>query len=310
MINHQDRLQQLSPQQRALFIQKMQAVRAQQQSPAWSPLVPLQVNEAVAPIWFVHPAGGALFWYLALLTHLGPTYSAYGLQGHGLYGEQVPLTSIPAMAQDYIPLITAQQPVGPYTLAGYSMGGVIAFEIAQQLRAQGAMVDQLFLLDSYLFTERLPFPGKDIADEDERLILRMLNALPQGQSRQVHNQLRKLPDHQARVDWLFQSGRAIGRIPANYTIRDLRRMYDAMDAHVEALSAYRAAPYEGEVTFLRCIDRSESDIAAYTSWSAIARGGVRRFDLPGRHSTLLEEPNVQAVAQIMSTCLSTKELAQ
>lgn len=322
MTTNLNRYQQLSPEQRALLVQKMQAVRPQAGSLAWSPVVPLQVNDPlpskerapinhpVPPIWFIHPAGGALFWYLALLSHLGKGYSAYGLQGHGLYGDQTPLTNIPAMAQTYVPLIRAQQPVGPYTLAGYSMGGVIAFEVAQQLRAQGETVAHLFLLDAYLYTERLPYPGKEIVDADERLLVRMLAALPQGQSRALHKELSALSSHQARVAYLFQCGQSIGRIPANYTIGELRRMYEAMDAHVDALSAYRANPYGGQVTFLRCTDRSESDVAAYISWSAIARGGVRRFDLPGKHSTLLEEPNVQAVAQIMATCLATEEVAQ
>ncbi len=316
MTNNLNRYQQLSPDQRALLVQKMQGVRSQESRPAWSPVVPLQINNPVQinnplpPIWFVHPAGGALFWYLALLSHLGEDYTAYGLQGHGLYGEQRPLTDIPAMAQAYVPLLKAQQPVGPYTLTGYSMGGVIAFEVAQQLRAQGETVAHLFLLDAYLYTERLPYPGKEIVDADERLLVRMLAALPQGQSREVHKHLRLLPDYAARVAYLFQCGQAIGRIPANYTVGELRRMYEAMDAHVDALSAYRANPYGGRVTFLRCTDRSESDVAAYISWSAIARGGVQRFDLPGKHSTLLEEPHVQAVAQTMATCLAAERLAQ
>jgi thioesterase domain-containing protein len=153
----------------------------------------------------------------------------------------------------------------------------------------------------------LPYPGHDITDDDERLIIRMLGALPQGQSRLLHAHLRTLPDHAARIDYLFQAGRAVGRIPASYTVNDLRRMYDGMAAHVEALSTYRPHPYSGRVTFLRCQDRSESDIAAYIAWSAIARQGVRRFDVPGKHSTVLEEPQVQQVAEILQRCLREEE---
>ena len=304
MTTNLSRVQQLSPQQRALLLQKMQAVRTQPTAPAWSPLVPLQVKAGAPTLYFVHPAGGALFWYLELLKHLGQGFNAYGLQGHGLYGDQTPLTSIAEMAQVYVAAIKVHQPVGPYTLAGYSMGGVIAFEVAQQLRAHGDMVADLFLLDAYLYTERLPYPGRDLADADERLLVRMLAALPQGQSRQLHQQLRRLPDHGARIDYLFTNGRAFGRIPATYTINDLRRMYDAMDAHVEALSAYQPQPYAGQVTFLRCTDRTESDIIPYRPWSTVVRGGVATYDVPGKHSTLLEAPNVQAVAHVLHNCLT------
>lgn len=306
MTDHATRLQQLSPAQQQQLIAKLQAVR-HGQAPAWSPYAPLQVGMGGPALWFVHPAGGALFWYLALLKQLGPTYTAHGLQGHGLYGDQAPLSSIPAMAARYLPVIKAKQPVGPYTLIGYSIGGVIAFEVAQQLLEQGERIAQLILLDAYLYSERLPYPGNEIADEDERLLVRMLGALPDGQSRQLHTLLRRLPDHPARINYLFEAGRAIGRIPANYTLADLRRMYAAMAAHVDALAHYQPSTYAGQITFFRCTDRSESEIAPYRQWATVAQGGVRRFDVPGKHSTLLEEPQVQTVATILRGCLTGEE---
>lgn len=303
------RLQQLSPEQRARFIEKMQRVRTPATAPAWSPLTPLQVHRGT-PLYFIHPAGGALFWYLALLKQLGAGYNAYGLQGHGLYGDQTPLTSIPAMAHSYVTAIKAKQPTGPYTLTGYSMGGVIAFEVAQQLQAQGDTVANLFLLDAYLYTARLPYPGRDVADDDERLIVRMLAALPQGQSRQLHQQLRRLPDHQARIAYLFDLGQRSGRIPLTYTLVDLRRMYDAMAAHVEALSNYQSRPYAGKVVFLQCQDRSESTIVPYLEWAQVAQGGVELHRVPGKHSNLMEEPQVQAVAHILQRYLQQQEQEQ
>lgn len=307
MTTNLTRLQQLSPAQRVQLLEKMQKVRTPTALPDWSPLAPLQMNEGAPPLYFVHPAGGALFWYLALLKHLGPGYHAYGLQGHGLYGEQTPLTSIPAMARTYVTAIKANQPTGPYTLAGYSMGGVIAFEVARQLQVQGDQVKHLFLLDAYLYTDRLPYPGRDIADADERLIVRMLTALPQGQSRQLQQQIRRLPDHLARINYLFALGQQVGRIPPSYTLPALRRMYDAMDAHVEALSAYQPRPYTGNVIILQCQDRSESNIVPYLDWAQVAQGGVIRHQVPGKHSTLLEEPHVQAVAQILQRYLQREE---
>lgn len=307
MTTNLTRLQQLSPAQRAQLVEKMQRMQTQRTAPVWSPLAPLQVQEGAPLLYFVHPAGGALFWYLALLKHLGPGYHAYGLQGHGLYGEQTPLTSIPAMARSYVAAIKAKQPTGPYTLTGYSMGGVIAFEVAQQLQEQGDTVANLFLLDAYLYTARLPYPGRDVADDEERLIVRMLAALPHGQSRQLHQQLRRLPHHQARIAYLFDLGQQNGRIPPTYTLVDLRRMYEAMAAHVEALSSYQPRPYAGKVIFLQCQDRSESTIVPYLEWAKVAHGGVAQHQVPGKHSTLMEEPHVQAVAQILHRYLQPQE---
>lgn len=304
MTTNLERIRRLSPEQRALLLEKIQAMHGQPVAPVWSPLAPLQLNPGAPTVYFVHPAGGALFWYLELLNYLGPTMNAFGLQGHGLYGEQTPLLTIPAMAQSYVEAIKANQPTGPYLLAGYSIGGVIAFEVAQQLQAQGDSVSNLFLLDAYLYTGRLPYPGRDVADEDEKLLIRMLAALPQGQSHELHQQLRRLPSPKARIDYLYESGRQIKRIPANYTINDLRRMYDAMESHVNALATYQAQPYSGSATFLRCIDRSESDILPYTPWPTLLRGAFVSYDVPGKHSTLLEEPNVQTVANVLRVCLT------
>ena len=301
------RVQQLSPEQRGLLVQRMQMAQLRPVAPVWSPLTPLQVRDGAPTLFFVHPAGGALFWYLALLKHLGNGYNAYGLQGHGLYGDQTPLTSIPAMAQAYVAAIKNRQPNGPYTLAGYSMGGVIAFEVAQQLQAQGDRVARLFLLDAYLYTARLPYPGRDVADPEERLLVRMLAALPQGQSRQLHQQLRRLPSHRARIDYLFHLGQTVGRIPPTYTVAALQRMYDAMDTHVEALTAYQPRFYGGNVTLIQCQDRSESDIVPYLDWVQVVRGRLTRLPVPGKHSTLLEEPHVQHVAQLMRTVLTHGE---
>lgn len=301
------RVQQLSPEQRGLLVQRMQMAQLRPVTPAWSPLTPLQVRDGAPTLYFVHPAGGALFWYLALLKHLGNGYNAYGLQGHGLYGDQTPLTSIPAMAQAYVAAIKTRQPNGPYMLAGYSMGGVIAFEVAQQLQARGDRVAQLFLLDAYLYTARLPYPGRDIADPEERLLVRMLAALPQGQSRQLHQQLRRLPSHRARIDYLFHLGQSVGRIPPTYTVAALDRMYDAMDAHVEALTAYQPRAYGGKATLIQCEDRSESDFVPYLDWAQVVRGGLTRQPAPGKHSTLMEEPHVQRVAHLMRTVLAHGE---
>ena len=301
------RVQQLSPEQRGLLVQRMQMAQLRPVAPVWSPLTPLQVRDGGPTLYFVHPAGGALFWYLALLKHLGNGYNAYGLQGHGLYGDQTPLTSIPAMAQAYVAAIKTRQPNGPYTLAGYSMGGVIAFEVAHQLQAQGDRVARLFLLDAYLYTARLPYPGRDVADPEERLLVRMLAALPQGQSRQLHQQLRRLPSHRARIDDLFHLGQTVGRIPPTYTVAALQRMYDAMDTHVEALTAYQPRFYGGNVTLIQCQDRSESDIVPYLDWAQVVRGRLTRLPVPGKHSTLLEEPHVQHVAQLMRTVLTHGE---
>jgi amino acid adenylation domain-containing protein len=115
----------------------------------YSPLIPIQSQGNKAPFFAVHPIGGNVLCYANLAHYLGTERPFYGLQALGLQETEKPVSSIEEMARVYIQAIQAIQASGPYYLGGWSMGGVIAFEMAQQLSAQGQTVALLSLIDSY-----------------------------------------------------------------------------------------------------------------------------------------------------------------
>ncbi len=117
--------------------------------PASSPLIAIQSQGDKTPFFAVHPIGGNVLCYADLARYLGTEQPFYGLQALGLNETEKPLSSIKEMAMVYIEAIQTIQASGPYYLGGWSMGGVIAFEIAQQLSAQGQTVALLALIDSY-----------------------------------------------------------------------------------------------------------------------------------------------------------------
>jgi amino acid adenylation domain-containing protein len=114
-----------------------------------SPLIPIQSQGNKTPFFAVHPIGGNVLCYANLARYLGTDQPFYGLQALGLQETEKPVSSIEEMARVYIQAIQAIQASGPYYLGGWSMGGVIAFEMAQQLSAQGQTVALLSLIDSY-----------------------------------------------------------------------------------------------------------------------------------------------------------------
>lgn len=116
--------------------------------PAWSSLVPLQPNGTRPPLFFVHGWGGNVYRFLDLTRLLPPDQPCYGLQALGLDGRCARHTSIEEMARHYAKEIVSLQPEGPFYLLGYSLGGLIAFEVARQLHLLGRRVAQLFILDS------------------------------------------------------------------------------------------------------------------------------------------------------------------
>ncbi len=99
------------------------------------------------PLYVVHGAGGNVMFLLSLSRALGEDYPIFGFQAHGVNEDEIPDTSVEAMAERYVTELRAKEP-GPYLLAGYSGGGVVALEMANQLKALGEEVDHVILFDS------------------------------------------------------------------------------------------------------------------------------------------------------------------
>jgi hypothetical protein len=118
------------------------------------PVVEIQYGEgAHPPLFLVHPASGQVGPYLGLSRALGEEFAVLGVQAVGLYSDEEPLATIPAMAARYVEALRAVAPAGPYCLGGCSTGSVIAFEMARQLVGSGAEVRLLAAIDPALAHE-------------------------------------------------------------------------------------------------------------------------------------------------------------
>lgn len=120
---------------------------SEKEEPHWSPLVPIQPEGTQLPLFCIHGAGGNILMYRELATYAGNDQPLYGLQAVGLDGG-APITRLQEMAEIYITHLREFQPEGPYFLLGLSVGGMIAVEMAHQLRQQGQEVAFLGMIDS------------------------------------------------------------------------------------------------------------------------------------------------------------------
>ncbi|HEX5758263.1 MAG TPA: amino acid adenylation domain-containing protein [Thermoanaerobaculia bacterium] len=111
-------------------------------------LVRLQPGDGRPPLFLVHQVGGNVFTFRALGKELGREQPLYGLRSLGLEPGEEPLPSVEAMAEHYLALLREAQPRGPYRIGGASMGGMVAFEMAQRLAAAGERVALLALMDT------------------------------------------------------------------------------------------------------------------------------------------------------------------
>jgi amino acid adenylation domain-containing protein len=268
---------------------------------AWSPLVELHAwdgNTTAEPLFCVHSLGANLVSFHKIASLMRRDRAVYGLQPHGLDGRQAPLESIDAMASAYIQEIRKKQPHGPYYLAGVRIGGVLAYEIAQQLRAAGEKVALVALIDSFL-------PG-------ELQYLHSRPALTEYLDAHLGDMLR-LPGFDALkyfATWIANGGIRLGRALGWRERSTIARATKTVgEAHRRAVLAYKPKPYDGKLVQLMC---SDAPHRAYEdrrlAWSSLAQGGLEVRIVPGNHLTIVEEPLVQVLAQELQGCLD-REIA-
>jgi thioesterase domain-containing protein/acyl carrier protein len=127
-------------------IAELAAVLAREQwVPPWQSLVAIQPSGTAIPIFMVPGVGGNVLIFARLARLLGLDQPFYGLQPRGLDGKESPFISVPEMARHFVEEIKTLRPQGPYVIAGACTGGLIAYEMAQQLMAQGNVVTLLLM---------------------------------------------------------------------------------------------------------------------------------------------------------------------
>ncbi len=271
----------------------------------WPLLVPIQRAGALPPFFCVHPIGGNVLSYASLARHLGAEQPFFGLQAQGLAAGTTPLLTIEAMAESYIKAIRAVQPCGPYRLGGWSLGGVIAFEMACQLVAQGESVALLALLDSW------PPAYVRLSDNKETLTT-LLAGFLQDLAGRANPQLdtiaeRLLPlEEEAQWDYALTLARTLNLVPPDMRREELSRLLEVFGANARAFLHYEPSYYDGRVTLFRASE-SESPPTAddpTVGWGALSGKEVQVEQVPGNHYTLLTPPHVAYLAERLRLLLS------
>jgi thioesterase domain-containing protein/NAD(P)-dependent dehydrogenase (short-subunit alcohol dehydrogenase family) len=263
--------------------------------PSASPLVTLQAGApGRRPIFLVHPAGGSVLCYRQLPPHLGAEQPVHTLEAPALRGRRTPHKDVMAMAAEYATAVRAAQPEGPYALAGWSSGGVVAFEMAQQLRAAGEEVALLAMFDSLA-------PSVSPAMDDAALVAWFVCDLLGGGIAVTAEELAGLGRGE-HLPAALRRVRAAGALPAGIKDAEVRRHFSVFRASFDAVRAYVPRPWPGEVllfTATEVLFQSISD--PLLGWGALAT--LERRSLPGNHYSLLTPPNVHEIARTLAARL-------
>lgn len=278
-------------------------------------LVEIQGHGSNPPLYLVHGVGGGMFWgYSNLARHLGSDQPLYAFKSRGLDG-QPEWPTIEEMAANYVADLRAHQPHGPYLLGGYCFGGIVAYEMARQLQAQGQSVRLLGLMNC-----SPPNTDYDKPDPDRsfRWCLKFAANLAYWIGCFLFSWTFK--ERVEFVRWKFRIIRKKAAGPLQPGVKDdlptgdvdelvnLAAYSDKQralwESHVRALIRYQPQPYSGRVILFRTRGHAlRCSFDEQYGWGRLARGGVDVKLMPGGHGNILDEPHVRSVAHALQCCL-------
>ncbi|HEX6747477.1 MAG TPA: amino acid adenylation domain-containing protein [Longimicrobium sp.] len=271
-----------------------------------SPLVALLAGGTRTPIFCVHPAGGTVFRYADLSRHLGPSQPFYGLQAQGVNDDAEPLATVDEMAERYLDAIRDAFPRGPYVLAGWSAGGVIAYEMARRLGEMGEAVPLVVLLDTHAPNEDWETRAPDEVDLYLRYTHDLAGVGPERLA-ELEMELRPLAGNArlpALAAWIARSGLPV----AEATLAQIGRSVRVFATTMRAVNEHRLGAYAGDVLLVEAADgipglpAPEGGIAA--AWRPHVRGSLEVRTVPGTHGTFISDPYAAEVARVLEECFA------
>ena len=246
------------------------------------------------PLFLVHQVGGHVYTFRPLARELGRDQPLYAFRSHGLEGGEEPFGTIEAMAEHYLGLLRAEQRRGPHRIGGASMGGMVAFEMARRLAADGEPPELLVLMDTPCLDQ---MPAREDSADPVWLVVRDRTGVELDAG-----ELAGLPFDERWERALAALGERGGA--GGFDAEEARRLAGVIDANVAALYAYEPRPLDVRALFFRAVERRAVDPPRpELPWIELARGGTETVVVPGGHESMHEPPNVETMARHLAARL-------
>lgn len=288
--------------------------------PEYQAIVPLRKRPGKPTVYCVHPAGGHIISYMQLLPHFQEEFSFYGIQAYGLEEGQEIMTSVPDTAAIYVDEIIKQQeldgagPEVPIHVAGWSYGGVLAYEVAQQLQRKGYKMGMLGLIDSWCPVHLSPDVTQDTSDEYLVGVLCRYYGGVFGRDDLVPMQQYSHLPLKEQMEIVISEAVRVGVLPSDVSKEQFMRIADVLRGTLVATFEYsRTSPlweqrYEGDVVVFRANERHKHANNPRMVWVEVmqvinASAEPKVFPVTGSHYRLLLEPHAQLLAEQMEEAL-------
>jgi thioesterase domain-containing protein len=277
--------------------------------------VPIQRRGELRPVFIVHGRTGHVMNFQPLALRMAPDRPVYGIQAHGLDGRSEPDRTIEAMARRYVSALREAQAAGPYILGGFSGGGVVAFEMAHQLTAEGESVEPLVLLDTIrpglqqeLRWDYMRYRAKEISRDPVQA-----REWVKAKARVVRDRLaagespikRRAPfgqpdEHLANAGTGSPTGSATG---------DSDKVLELTDIYLQAQDRYTMRRWDGRAVLFRASRSLAEDMGSFQAppdllWSPFVEQ-LDIFQIPGGHTDMMLPPNVDVLAERLRMVLGT-----
>jgi amino acid adenylation domain-containing protein len=224
----------------------------------WENLSLIQPEGDGLPLFCVHGDEASHF----IPKHIGNTRPFYAFFHQGEDGKRIEYTTVESIAAHFIRELKQAKPHGPYLLTGFSFGGVVAFEMAQQLAQAGDDVPMLSVIDTYA-----PALHAKAIETDNRFYTPLKNMI---------------------YRWIVKRAlRNDGTVPTRY------RNFHIIDTYDRAVAAYKPKPWHGRITVIKAKD---SWGPQSMGWESLAKGSLNVQVLPGDHYNIIKEPQVKELA--------------
>jgi thioesterase domain-containing protein len=284
---------------RAPTIEKLaQLIEGEEDSSRWTSLVPIQPLGTRPPIFCVHGGAGTILHLQPLARRLGEEQPFYGLQSSGLYGGSAPIRTVEEMAAHYLTEMRQVHTGGPWLIAGYCFGTIVAFEIAQRLIEQGEDVRMVALFNgpSPAWIKQWGWFGNQPSQRKIKP-----RAPRMTRKEQVLRALRDPKRFFTAFAWY--AGQEIGKLRVKLAlargrpIPEREREEFFFDLHARAERAYEPAACSKDLLVFYGEGLYEDPALG---WSDLAQGGIQTVAVPGEQNNnrdVMREPGVQFVAQ-------------
>lgn len=261
-------------------------------------------NAQGTPFFLVSGMFGNILNLRHLAVQIGADRPVYGLQARGIFGDDAPHDTFEEMARDYIAEIRTVQPHGPYLIGGFSGGGLVAYEMAQQLRAAGEDTALVAMLDT-------PYPTEISLSVTDRILMKRQDFEREGLAFPINWMRRRIAWEKKRLAARF-GGEASKSA-------DQFHNDDVHAAFLKALARYRGARYERPVLLCRpklevnyrltggrSVNRDWQLVRPDNGWSPLATD-LTVIEVPGDHDGMVLEPNVRVLARHLREALVRAE---